>query len=122
MPDNKLILPCEVGEVSDGFHSFNELYDHRCTLFLALLTLLNNAWYSSKHSDGSEWDGWFIAGIEIEEGKQITYHLPNKYLRIAGDRLLYKDRAPEWDGHTSADVLSRLTDWIDDGARILPKD
>ena len=89
---------------------------------LALLTLLNNAWYSDKHFDGSAWEGWFIAGVEIEEGKQITYHLPNKYLRIAGDRLTYKDRAPEWDGHTSADVLSRLTDWIDNGARILPKD
>lgn len=121
MSENKLILPCKVGEVSDGFHTFNELYDHRCTLFLALLTSVNNAWYSKKHSDGSEWGGWFIAGVEIQESKQITYHLPNKYLRIAEDRLDYKECAPEWDGHTSADVLIRLTDWIDSGSYILPK-
>ena len=119
MPDNKLTLPCDVGEVSDGFHTFRELYDHRCTLFLAFLSLVNNGWYSSKHSDGTDMPGWFIAGVEIEEGKQITYHLPDKYLRIAGDRLYYKERAPEWDGHTSEDVLARITDWIDNGCRLM---
>lgn len=116
MPDNKLILPCEVCEVSDGFHTFNELYDHRCTLFIAFLTLLNNAWYSDKHSDGSTWDGWFIAGVEIEEGKQITYHLPNKYLKTVEGRLYYLEHAPEWDGHTSSDVLERITTWINNGS------
>ena len=121
MPDNRLILPCEVGEVSDGFHTFNELYNHRCILFLALLTLANNSWYSDKHSDGSVWDGWFIAGVELTEGQQITYHLPNKYLKIAEKRLLYLEKAPEWDGHTSEEVLKRLTEWIDNGSYLLPK-
>lgn len=120
LPDDELIIPCEAGEVSDGYHTFNELYDHRCVLFLALLTLLSNAWYAKKHHDGSMWDGWFIAGVEIEEDKQITYHLPNKYLKIAKERLHKQEYAPEWDGHTSEDVLTRITNWIDNGSYLIP--
>lgn len=119
MADNRLILPCDAGEVSDGYHTFNELYDHRCTLFLALLTLVNG-WYSKKHHDGSELPGWFIAGVELEEDTQITYHLPNKYLRIASERLYCQEFAPEWDGHSSNDVLIRLANWIDNGSRLMP--
>lgn len=120
MSDNHLILPCPVGEVSDGYHTFNELYDHRCTLFVALLTLIPNSWYSEKHHDGSELPGWFIAGVELEKDTQITYHLPNRYLRIASERLYYREFAPEWDGYTSDDVLTRLTNWIDNGSRLMP--
>lgn len=120
MSENKLILPCDVGEVSDGYHSFKELYAHRCTLFMAFLTLVNNGWYSKKHHDGSDLDSWFIAGVELEEHTQITYHLPNTYLRMASERLDYREFAPEWDGHSSHDVLTRLTDWIDNGSRLMP--
>lgn len=120
MADNQLILPCNVGDVSDGYHTFNELYAHRCTLFLAFLTLANNGWYSEKHHDGSDLPGWFIAGVELEENTQITYHLPNTYLRIASERLDYREFAPEWDGHTANDVLTRITNWIDNGSRLMP--
>lgn len=71
---NKLILSRPAGEVevSDGDHSFNDLYRHRNLLFIGFLNLVSNSWYSKHHSDVSAFDGWFIAGVELEEYNQIT--------------------------------------------------
>ncbi len=108
-------------EVSDGYHTFDELYDHRITLYFSLchqLFRLRNfteyfndiwipIWRSKLHSDGSEFEGWFILGIYKEKGKQITYHLPiEKWEETNFAETL--EKAPEWDGHTSGDVLERL--------------
>lgn len=100
--------------VSDGFHTFGELYDHRITLFIQLCKSVNDntgsydqVWRSKLHSDGSAWEGWFILGINKEAGEQITYHLPESEW-VNCDFAQTLDKAPEWDGHTSADVLERL--------------
>ena len=62
------------GTISDGFHSFDELYDHRMTLFAVVLKAHRaNAWKSRLHADGDMCDGWFIVGINTPEG-QFTYH------------------------------------------------
>lgn len=115
----------EVGKIFDGYHTFDELYDHRCILHINLclyLHLLNKGtivytsggspkshqvWRSRAHSDGSVWEDWFLLGIDKEPGKQITYHLPMKYWfnTMWAETL---DKAPEWDGHTSEQVLERL--------------
>lgn len=110
------------GAISDGYHTFDELYEHRIVNFIALCRtcdMLNEVafgtdyeprayvWRSKKHSDDSEWDGWFILGINKELGKQITYHLPiSKWEETEFAETL--DKAPEFDGHTSADVLERI--------------
>lgn len=101
---------------SDGYHTFKELYEHRITLFIALLrkiTMLlpasesSHIWKSKLHSDGTMYDGWFILGIYKEPGKQITYHLPiDKWNETQFAEPL--DKAPEWDGHTPEDVIKRL--------------
>jgi hypothetical protein len=92
------------GEISDGYHTFNELYEHRHMLF-ACICRGQNAWKSKLHHDGTMFDGWFIAGIETEKG-QITYHIP---LRL-WDMYLCEElkKSPEWDSHTSNDVLDRI--------------
>ncbi len=94
--------------VSDGHHTFGELYEHRVMLFIKLCELTDlSSWKSKAHSDGSVWKDWFILGIFREKGKQITYHLPiAKWDECSFAETL--DKAPEWDGHTSADVLKRL--------------
>lgn len=115
---DKLNIPIEnVGLVSDGYHTFNELYEHRITLYIALCkkimkedvdknTLDNYVWKSKLHADGSEFEGWFILGIGQNAGKQITYHLPlKKWDDIDCDIV---DKAPEWDKHTPEDVLRRI--------------
>ena len=59
MRERTIKLPCDPGEVSDGYHTFNELYEHRHALFLALMKAYPQwSWYSGKHHDGSEWQGW----------------------------------------------------------------
>ena len=109
----------EKGGVSDGYHTFDELYEHRIVNFMTVCKLLSvlpgeggRVWISRKHSDGSEWEGWFIMGIDTEPGKQITYHLPiSKWdeCHLIGRSF---EKAPEWDGHTSADVLKRLANLL----------
>lgn len=109
----------EMGDISDGYHTFNELYDHRITLFIVLCNLMvicnrsdlyEMPWKSKKHSDGTMFDGWFIAGIGTKNGEQITYHLPIAKWNDLKVKTLPK--APEWDGHTLNDVLDRLMEVI----------
>lgn len=108
----------------DGYHTFDELYEHRIVLFILLCKMLkeiadklidegeldvryNNVWRSKLHSDGSSWGDWFIMGISKSPGQQITYHLPlSKWNDTDFAQTL--DKAPEYDGHTSSDVLERL--------------
>ena len=112
-------------EISDGYHTFDELYDHRITLYIALCKKLQNwlylpgirnmakdgydkkVWRSKTHSDGSKYYGWFILGINREKGKQISYHVPLKRWKET-DFAQTLDKAPKFDGHTSQDVLNRL--------------
>jgi len=105
------------GLISDGYHTFDELYEHRITLFIALCkqiykpgninTCPYHVWRSELHADGSKFDGWFIMGIGTENGKQITYHLP--IIRWAEtDFANTLPNAPEFDGHTPKDVLERI--------------
>lgn len=92
------------GSVSDGYHTFDELYEHRHALFGAVVRLLDG-WKSRVHSDGTSMEGWFIAGVTTNSG-QVTYHLPDRLWYMFPGRVL--DAAPEWDGHTSEDVVLRL--------------
>ena len=102
-------------EISDGYHTFTELYDHRIELWITVCRLNYNdpqyqttqVWRSKLHSDGTSFDGWFILGITQPSGKQLSYHLPlSKWEETEFANTL--DKAPEFDGHTSADVLERL--------------
>lgn len=96
----------DVGETSDGYHTFNELYDHR-TLLLAVIANNNPSisWKSLKHNDGTMFKNMFIVGINTPEG-QITYHVELDKWDLFN---IYEfDKAPEFDGHTSKDVLHRL--------------
>ncbi len=106
---------CDTNQISDGYHTFGELYEHRFVLFIKLCELCSvtgdanseSVWRSKAHSDGSVWDGWFLLGINISKGEQITYHLPiDKWDQI--DFAETFDKAPEFDGHTSKDVLERI--------------
>ena len=98
------------GETSDGYHTFNELYDHRCHLFAALmLSHVGISWKSKLHADGSVYEGWFICGMHLPTG-DISYHLPESMWEQL-DGITTQQFAPEWDGHTSADVVKRLSGW-----------
>ena len=103
-----LYVPDEgMGEISDGYHTFNELYHHRAVLFSVLCNShAHLAWKSKKHHDGSMYDGMFIVGIETPEG-QATYHYSiAPYWNIFHVKIY--ENAPEWDGHTPEEAIKRI--------------
>lgn len=98
--------------VSDGYHTFKELYYFRKMYNAALFNLWAAGEYfhvvkSYRHHDGEKCfgGGWFIVMATLPTG-QISNHYDNK------DWDLFKCKevatAPEWDGHTSEDGLKRL--------------
>lgn len=98
----------DIGEVSDGFHTFNGLYEQRMILFAALVKAYRDkAWKSYRHEDGEYCfgGGWFIVGIDTPEGS-YTYHYENKYWDMFDCADL--PRGKHWDGHTEADAETRL--------------
>lgn len=95
-----------MGDVSDGYHTFNELYHHRMVLFSVICNLNKSvSWKSLKHGDGTMYDNYFIVGITTKEGDfTYHYHLDNwNFFKIK-----VIERAPEWDGHKSKDVVRLL--------------
>ena len=109
----------------DSYHTFDELYEHRIALWIALCAQLQGfvyhgdarnqpdgdklkVWRSKLHSDGTSFEGWFILGLNDYAGEQITYHLPLSKWDATGFAQTLK-KAPPFDGHTSDDVLARLT-------------
>jgi hypothetical protein len=107
--DYRLIVECAAdGSVSDSFHTFDELYEHRCVLYLAFLKLLQSpySFRAKKHHDGSSFEGWFLVGTVLPGEGQISYHLPDSMWDLAG--FLETKELAEWDGHTSQCVVNRL--------------
>ena len=105
--------PIDLGKLSDGYHTFDELYEHRHVLFLALIKAHpEKSWFSGLHEDGTMFVGMFICGIELPTG-MVAYHLPNGFLEAAeatGAKRL--EFATAWDGHTSEDVVERIKGFI----------
>ena len=108
--EHGVIVPPEtgIGDVSDGYHTFNELYHHRAILFSVICnTFKDKAWKSKKHDTGDMFDGMFIVGIETPQG-QATYHYDiNSYWDMFKVKEL--PNAPEWDGHTPEEAIRRIS-------------
>ena len=107
---HNVMLHDGIGEFSDGYHTFNELYHHRAVLFSVICkSNLDKSWKSKKHHDGSMYDGMFIVGIETPDG-QATYHYDidpywDKYFNLVKE----VEYAPEWDGHTPEQAIERIS-------------
>lgn len=121
----------ETGKLSDGRHTFDELYRIRALYHAAFV----NAWThhvpdglegprtvkSWKHSDGELCfgGGWFIVVTHLwdgEDGKpsgQISNHYP------ATDWDLFQvpevELPPTYDGHTTEEAAERLEDYLRHG-------
>lgn len=115
--NTKLILSEEYGKVSDGYHTFDELYHHRAILFAVICN--NNpelAWKSKLHDTSDMYEGMFIVGIDTPKG-QATYHYDiEPYWDIFNVKEL--DHAPKWDGHTSDDAIMRIASLADINMRL----
>lgn len=110
--------PFVQGKVSDGYHTFDELYHHRAILFSVICNMHHElAWKSKQHHEGggTMYSGMFIVWIETPKG-QATYHYDiNPYWDMFKVKEL--DSAPEWDGHTPEQAIERIRSLSDGGAK-----
>lgn len=106
----------DTDNITDGFHTFGELYDHRRALTAVLAASAarsGHAWRSKAHhpEDSPMFEGgYFIVGIELPTGT-ITYHYK---LSHWGDfaSVPELEHAPKWDGATPADTVTRLLELV----------
>lgn len=99
----------DTGNISDGYHTFDELYYHRCVLFSLICNQNNHiAWKSKKHYTGDMYDDMFIVGVNTQYG-QVTYHYNLKYWDMFNVPEL--ENAPEWDGSSPSDCIERMRIW-----------
>lgn len=108
----------DVEKMSDGYHTFADLYAQRLILSAALAKNNPHAWKSKRHEDGSVpfGGGWFIMGFDTDEGC-YTYHYELKDWDLFQCKEL--DKGKPWDGHTSKDVRRLLSIPADDVAPVV---
>ncbi len=112
----------DVSQVSDGWHTFSELYDIRLAYNVALFNewacdydfakgineVQHDVHKSIRHHDGELCfgGGWFIVVASLPTG-QISNHYEMKHWDLF--RIPETPTAKyEWDGHTTEDVINRL--------------
>lgn len=105
-------------DVSDGYHTFKELYDYRM--------IYNALWFnelykthpeydihkSLRHSDGEKCfgGGWFIVMAELPTG-QISNHYEDMYWDMFN--IPEKEKSNIWDGHTPQQAYKRMVEFIE---------
>lgn len=136
--DTKSVLEAKqyssMGDVSDGYHTFDELYMYRVLYNAAFFNELNNTIHlmesiraqhdstlppshdfmlhkSKRHSDGEECfgGGWFIVMAQLPTG-QISNHYELRHWDLFN--IPEMSQAAPWDGHTPEDVADRLTRYL----------
>jgi hypothetical protein len=116
------VTAVNTGEISDGYHTFNELYEYR--------KLFNAGWFnelfrhyqnynvhkSKKHADGKEcFDGGrFIVVADLPTG-QISNHYELKDWDLFD--IEERETAARWDGHSPAEVAKRITKYLEETAK-----
>lgn len=94
----------DIGEVSDGYHTFNQLYHQRAMLFATIVNQNSDkAWKTHKHEDGEPCfgGGWFLVTIDTPKGA-YGYHYEDKYWDLFKCKEI--ETAKHWDGYTEEDV------------------
>lgn len=103
--------PQKPEDISDGFHTMAELYEHQRALTAVLATIAavdNESWRAKAHhpEDSPIFDGYFIVGIMLPGGP-ISYHYELKHWDDFAAVPIVA-HGPKWDGHTPGDVVERL--------------
>ena len=105
------------GNISDGYHTFNELYEYRLLYNASMFNeLAKQGLYdvhkSKLHSDGTIPFGdenWFIVQAELPTG-QISNHYEMKDWDLF--QVPVKEKANLYDGHSPQDVAKRLREFL----------
>lgn len=105
------------GNISDGYHTFNELYEYRLLYNASMFNeLAKQGLYdvhkSKLHSDGTipfDDENWFIVQAELPTG-QISNHYEIKDWDLF--QIPVKEKANPYDGHSPQDVAKRLREFL----------
>lgn len=93
--------------ISDGWHTFEELYNVRHALFIIVaLYFKESAFKTLKNNDGTVYNDYFLLYVNTVEG-QVSFHLPQKYWEYCSFATT-TDKNDTYDGHTTIDVYLRL--------------
>ena len=103
-------------QISDGYHTFAELYDYR-RVYNAMLVNeyakqgLYNVHKSWKHNDWQECfgGGWFVVQMELPTG-QISNHYEAKHWNEF--QCEEQEVSDAWDGHTPQQALERMMQFL----------
>lgn len=112
------VLQVYAEDVSDGFHTMHELYEHRMALNAALFNFLAvgsrtiTVMKAKFHHDGTmfapgaDGQGYFIVMAVFPGVGQVSYHYKMKHW----DKFKIPEvkRTPPYDGHSALDVMERL--------------
>lgn len=100
------------GKISDGYHTFDELYEYRMIYHACLVNEwakqgLHDVHKSWKHSDGESCfgGGWFIVVATLPTG-QISNHYAEENWHLF--QVEERELPVEYDGHTPKQSLDRL--------------
>lgn len=96
------------GKTSDGYHTFDELYEHRNALFCYAI---RQGAFHAVDAIKNHYKGWdlLIAWLEDGDISQISYHLPKRLRRLwENSNNVIVETRNSWDGHTSKQVIRRL--------------
>lgn len=97
----------DMDNVSDGFHTFKQLYHQRAMLFAVIVNTHSwMAWKTKKHEDGQycfDKNGeWFLVCIETPKGPYSYHYRTEEYWDLFD--CVEIDKAKPFDGHTEKDV------------------
>jgi hypothetical protein len=101
-------MTTETGSISDGYHTFDELYEHRHALFLNVMQMVYFVNGKTWVEIDPQTPGWFLAGFDSDTYGQVSYHLPMRLVAHAQRYVNVGYIRKPYDGYTSADVLERL--------------
>ena len=109
-PDGYVKIPdTGIDDLSDGYHTFRQLYYQRMMLFATIVKQnRDKAWKSLHHEDGELCfgGGWFIVGVDTPEGSYTYHYEVNFYSLFDCEEL---ECGKHWDGHTEKDVTRLLS-------------
>jgi hypothetical protein len=123
-PYEKFTYPT-MGQVSDGYHTFDELYHYRMLYNAAFVNQLaytaDERGVSDKtpipvkswrHSDGELCfgkDNYFVVVVQLPTGQVSNHYHGEHWDLFQVDQV---ERAPEWDGHTPQQAAERLEKYL----------
>jgi hypothetical protein len=99
-----------VDDISDGYHSFGDLYKHRTYLLALAMIHMPYAWKARVHEDGTMFDDMFVVGFPTPAG-MVTYHCDNEFWNDFKVPVI--PHAPHFDGYSDKDVLDREKAFLD---------